>query len=269
MAIRPAPLLAVVLAALAMLHSPAAASAQEVQRAEALWFEADFDAARAEFTALLARADLTVADALVAHRYLAALASMRGDDAGARAHAEAAVALDASAAPPEGAARGAITLFANARSRFAGRTATLTLESRASTVADGRIVVIARLEPAPSGLVSVVALRCGSEDATSASDSASLEVAARGSVVCTAEARSVGGAVLFRLRRAFESGHDERVVGGLNEDDARDGDTSRRRRIGMLAGGTAGAVIAAVVTGVVVHGRNADAHFGGTTVVGW
>src|SRR5262245_60593252 len=82
------------------------ARAQSIEDARTKWFEADFEGSRDEFRRVLASPSLTPTQALDAHRFLAVIhLALREDDA-ARAHADAAVALDPSSTPPEGAPRG-------------------------------------------------------------------------------------------------------------------------------------------------------------------
>lgn len=261
--------LAAAFTALAMFAPVQTARAQSVDQAQAHWFEADFDAARTDFEAILASAELSIPDALTAHRYLAALDMLRGDEPTAKSHAEAALALDPAAEAPDGAPRSTAALFASARSRMGGSMATLSLEARPSTVSADRLVVEARLVPAPSALTSTIVVRCGVDERTARADSVTMEISVRGSVPCTAEARTEHGAVLFRARASFEDGGGRRGLPDVSSATSSDDTSGRRRRIGWIAGASTGAVVVSVVLGIVMHGRNADAQFGGTTVVGW
>lgn len=261
-------LVAAFLAAVATLADAPRASAQTVASAEARWFEADFDGARAEFESILASPRLTAADAAPAHAYLAALESMGGDERAARAHAEAALALDPNASAPEGAARSVTTLFASARDRQAGRTATVTLEAEPSPTSSSRRVVTARLRSAPASLVRDLVLRCGGAERMDRAGTVTLEVDASRSTACTAEARTAAGAVLLTVTRTFDAGASGILT--ANSGSTTDPATRRRRRrAGWIAGSSAAVVVASVVVGVLVHRHNGDAEFGGTTVVGW
>jgi tetratricopeptide (TPR) repeat protein len=105
-------------AVLATLGAAGEARAQ-VEEGRALWLAADFEGARAAFERAVADPELPPADALQAHRYLAALVFLSGDREGARVHADRAIALDRAAEPPAGASRDVQALFDAARERRA------------------------------------------------------------------------------------------------------------------------------------------------------
>ncbi len=247
--------LLVVTAALTV-SGPAPAAAQSLDDARALWFEADFEGARREFRELLESPALDAPKALEAHRHLAVLYLVLGDDARARDHAEAAVALEPDVTPPEGSPGAAEALFRLARERVGAAGATLAIDAPAPLVVGERGTVRASLEHAPPALASSVRLRCDGAEARSAPPTVELEVVPEGTVHCTAEALSPRGAALVSFERE--------LVTGSDDDEPRE----RRPLPWIIGASVAGAAIVAVVVGVTVAGGD-DAEFGGTTVVGW
>jgi len=229
-----------------------------IELARERWFDADFEAARDAFVAVLARPDLTAAQALDAHRYLAVLFVVLGDEAASRGHADAAVALDADVTPPEGSPRVAEDLFRMALRRVGGAAA-ITIASAGSFALGERGEVVARIEPSPPLLVDRMRLRCGADEATNDGATVTIPLEPTGLVVCTAEALSIGGAVLFAKTT-------ELVPFGLGRIDG--GQPARRRRAWPWVAASI-AVAAGATTILVVRRDPRDVGFGGTTVVGW
>lgn len=242
--------------------------AQSISDARGLWFDADFEASRDAFTHVLASPSLTTPDALDAHRFLAALLLVLEDEAGARAHAEAALALDADVVPPEGAPSSAAGLFRMARRRLGGREAALTLEASGPARYGANVSVIARLDPAPSALVRSITIRCGDEEASGAVPSVTLPLEARDDVTCVAHARTEGGAPLLEAELTLEVTGRPVVVARAEGEPTRD--TSHRARNWAIAGAVVALAVGGTVTAVVIRDRNnGDVRFAGTTVVGW
>jgi hypothetical protein len=253
--------------------APAAEAQATIERARELWFDADFEAADAAFNEVLTRPSLTRVDALDAHRFLAALALVLDDEARARTHADIAVALDADVTPPEGAPNSATALFRMAKRRLGGREAALTLEPTDTARYGQSVDIVARMDPAPSGLVSRITVRCGAAETEGPAPSVTLSLEADEDVPCVARARTASGATLFEATLALAvTGRPaarvaERVPGTADEPER---NPRRGRRIAIITTVAALAVGGAVVTGLLVYDRNhGDVRFAGTTVVGW
>jgi hypothetical protein len=242
------------LAAIAALGGSASASAQSLDEARARWAEADFEGARREFRELLESISLDAPKALEAHRHLAVLYFVLGDEARARDHVEAAIALEPTTVPPEGSPAAAEALFRLARERLGEAGATLTIDSVEPLEAGERGTVRAGLSPAPSALASSVRLRCDGAEARAAPPTVSLDVRPVGTMRCTAEALSPRGAALITVERELLMAADQ--------------PRERRPLPWIIGASVAGAAIVAVVVGVTVAGDD-SAEFGGTTVVGW
>lgn len=260
---RPAGLVVAAVALVLGLGTPSAAQPAErtVEAARERWFEAEFEASLAAFDAVLARADLTAADALDAHRYLAALHQLLGDESAARAHADAAVALDPMVEPPDGSPPQARDLFLMARRRLGGRKATIEVEAPAPLSLDTPGQVVARIEPAPAALFERLLLRCGDERADGSPPSVELSVVPRGDLACTAEALTAGGAVLRRTHRTFD----------LSGPAPGSAETQRGRRVWpwVVAGSIVAAAAVGTVVAVLVARDDGNPNVVGTTVVGW
>lgn len=249
--------------ACALVGATGTASAQNIEEARGRWFDADFEASRDEFRSVLASPALTPAHAVDAHRYLAAIHLALGESEAARAHAEAAVALDPSAEPPEGAPRGAEDLFRMARRRLGDRRAELTVEPRGAVARGVAVTVVTHLDPAPPALEARLVVRCGTAEATGEPPAVEVVVVPESDVVCVAEARTPAGAVLLSVTRELHLPVRTSEAGALGDGEV------RRKRWPWIVGSVALAAVAGVVTGVVVHNHNQPASFGGTTVVGW
>lgn len=147
------------LVAVLLVSSGAAAQRAQLDRARRLYVDADFRAAVTAFEELLARRDLRRDVAAEAHLHLTALSLALGLEARAREHAEAAVALDPRARPPEGAPPSMTRLLLEARSRV-GTPLAIAFRLHRRPVRGRAVRVEARATPAAPRLVSAVALRC-------------------------------------------------------------------------------------------------------------
>jgi hypothetical protein len=176
------------------------AAAQSIEEGRAAYLAPDFDRARATFEQALASPGLTRADAVEAHRYLAALASFLGDDAAARAHAQAAAALDPAAVAPEGAPPAVVALFDAARRELGGVAAALRIEAAGSHVR-------ARLAPAPELLAAALRLRCdpGPAEATGPPPELTVDLGPEppASATCRAAAATAAGAALLTAEQTL------------------------------------------------------------------
>lgn len=196
--------------AAALLALPLVASAQSTEDAVLAFSEARFDDSRAMFTAVAASGAASTADLAEAHRYLAALGLLFGQPASARAHADAAVALQPRVTAPEGAPEQTSALFARASADRGSSTMELVIELPLEPVAGAPVHARVELVGAPEILSGPIDLRCrgaGPESvATSSSGAVEMEVATRGLepgdiVSCGARARTSGGALLRESRR--------------------------------------------------------------------
>jgi hypothetical protein len=141
------------------------------------------------------------AAAVEAHRHLAALRLLLGEEATARRHAEAAVAFDPAASTPEGAPPALEDLLAEARARFGGRAADVTIE----LVDDPRKASVrAAVLPYADALAEEIGLRCVRGAATVEESGALPEVRVRippeessSTVHCRAWLAGRGGAHLI------------------------------------------------------------------------
>lgn len=240
--------------------------------ARGAWFEADFEASRDGFLAVLAQPGLTPGDARDAHRYLAALFLVLDDEPRARAHAEAAVALDLEVAPPEGAPSRAADLFRMARRRLGGRAASISITPAAPLRAGELGRVGARLDPAPAELARSMRIRCDDVQAEAEGASVELELTPTQPVTCVASARTAQGAEVIVARTTLDV--DGVAVADALPDAATrstpERDAPWRGRRWAIATAVVALVAAGAVTGYLVYDRNhADVGFGGTTVVGW
>jgi len=261
----------VVWLAAALVCLPSLAGAQEsppaggAEQGRHLYLEADFEGARDAFEEVLESPDLDRAGATEAHRYLAAIALIVSDGAGAARHASAAVALTPTAAAPEGAPPELAEALDAARAELGEDGATLRVTSDPEVLeAGGSADVTARLEPSPPGLAAALRLSCGGDGVPEAEiagppPSVTLSVSpgrSASSVRCTAGARTSAGAELLEAAATFPV---QRGSGGG----------------GILwwhwvlgAGGAA--VLAAVITVVVVVvTAPTDAIIDGPQVDGW
>jgi len=235
------------------------ADAQTVPDARRLYLEADFEGAAAAFEEVLARPSLDVPTGSEAHRYLAVLRALLGDEEAARRHAAIAVALDPAVTAPEGAPPWVGQAMDEARSTFGGRAARLTISSEPS--GDG-VRLTATLSPAPDRLAETMSIRCVSgsaQDETSGPPpDVALELAPEtDSVHCRASAVTPGGAPLFSAREELAiagagAGRGALVAGGELDDN--DGGGSAWPWIGL----TAGLVIAGAVVAFLLLGSSGD-----------
>ncbi len=242
--------------------APAAAqpAAPTIAEARERWFEAEFEASLAGFEAILEAPDLSPGDALEAHRYLAALCQILGDEEPARVHADAAVALDPSIEPPDGAPPQARDLFLMARRRIGGREATIVVEAPEPLVLEEPGRVVARVDPAPPALFADLRLRCGAASREGAPPSVELSVTPEGDLTCIAEARTASGAVLRTTHRTFDL-----ATAGAPVAETR----GRRAWPWVVAASVVAAAAVGTTVGVVVARNGRDPELASTTVVGW
>jgi len=243
--------------------------------AHALYLRAEFRAAASAFDAILERSDLDVARAVEAHRYLAALRSLLGDPARARAHALAATALDPDAAPPEGASEETLALFDEARRTLAGRPAVLRVDApaRASRAAAAR--ARARIVPPVALVADVLDLACVERPGASARRATGrapeVTVALPGArprsvLSCTASARTEAGATLLRTEVHLTLPDDPSRARADSPGDRDEGSSVPWAWI--VAGGVviaAGAVLAAVL----IASQSDEAELHGPQIEGW
>jgi len=196
------------------------AYAQSVDHARRLYLDAEFQDAASEFELVLARPSVDIDEAAESHRYLAVLRSMLHDEAAARAHAEAAVALDPAIVAPEGAPPDVATIFEEARRATGGRRAAIAIEASERLRAGAPAHIAARLDPAPAALASQIGLRCVSGETAAEESAAPPEVTVAiervtDTVHCRAWA-GTGATRLVRARADLEIGEDGAgAAGGL------------------------------------------------------
>jgi len=208
----------------------APAGAQSLDRARQLYMEADFRGAADAFEEVLAAEELQLEVAAAAHGALAALRLMLGDEATARSHAEAAVALDPEVAAPDGAPESAGALLREVAATT--EAAVLAIEAEEPLTGGEEASVSARLTPAPRLLVAELRLACESDggvaDERGPPPVVRLAVRVDGTAVrCQAAAVSTGGAPLLSVARDFELRSDppEEVVAAVEgpvDDEPRD-----------------------------------------------
>ena len=154
-------LAAAVAVALSVGLSPPVARAQSLDDARRLYLEADFRGAAEAYEGVLA----VESDRLVlarAHAALSALRMMLGEEAEARAHAAAAVALDPEVVAPEGAPDDARGLLHEAGEESGGRPASVEIGPEGEVLLGETSVVVARLDPAPRLIAAALSLACSS-----------------------------------------------------------------------------------------------------------
>lgn len=246
--------------------SPAAA--QSIDEARRHYLQAEFEEAVAGFEAVLEAPSLTLDEAVEAHRHMMALRQLLGDEAGAVRHAEAAVALDPTVAPPEGASPALGEMIAQARERLGGR-ARLRIEAPEPLALDEAGRVVAELAPAPEGLVGELRLRCASgssvEEQRGPAPSVELSITpVDAEVLCSAAAATMGGATLFEAR-------EELLIGATEDGPTPAGGGDDGVAIGVGVGIGAAALIAAGVVLAVVFlgGGGSTANLGPPMVEGW
>jgi hypothetical protein len=257
---------AVVLAAAALAGRPAGAQAG-LDRARALYLEADFDGALAVLREVLESADLDRAAAAEAHRYLATLTLASGDAAAARAHAAAAVALEPAVTAPEGAPTELDGILDQVREERGSQAAAIVIEAQGPGLARERQGdVTARLEGAPPGLVSRLALRCGEGDEAVEAEGASGEVSVRltpggreRSVRCVARAGNEAGAAVLEAAAELDVARN-----------GTEGPGARGPLWAWLVGVGGGLVLVGVITAVAVVVASPDeAYLETPRVEGW
>jgi hypothetical protein len=276
----PASIRVCVLICLLVAWLPARSFAQDLERARQAYFDARFHEAIVQFETLLAQPSLTADEALQAHRYLAALRHSNGDTDGALGHAEAAVALDPTVTAAEGSPPDVEELMDAARLEFAGRSALLRIEVRATPGDAGTRAVRAWLEPAPEALVSDIMLRCvGDPRPTVVESSAPPEVElvlppAEVDRHCTASARTGGGATLFQASESVPAAPIAPIATTMPSPfaptalDPSEQDSSPWPWIAGVAGAVA--LVAGVILVVILTSSNDNAPvLERTTVPGW
>ena len=213
--------------------------------------EADFGAARASLRAALAAADLEIAIAAEALRYLAALELAEGNTAAARERALAALRLDGvrEAPPGTGDLRGLLAELADQVP------AVTELRLR---VRHGRVDL--ELQQPPGHLITDLELRCA-DQVVHGAPGENLSIRAAGAVQCFGAARTAAGATLLRAERTFttpavpaaatEDPSHGALVGSQPTDDTTGG-LSRGQRIGIGVGAAGLAILVAVIVGIAV-----------------
>lgn len=245
------------------------ASAQSITRAERQYLQADFEAARVGFRAVLASPTVDRAQAANAHRYLAAIELAFGNAPSARAHLEAALVLSRDVTLPSGAEE-LEPVLAELRASMGTRSA-LRITSRGPMIAGRPARVVARLEPAPAPLGTRIALRCGPSamrDAPLPEVSVSV-TPTLGDVSCTADVETSAGAAILSTRRTFRVGS---RTGGATSSPAGASDDRGRALPAwpFFVGGAALVTIGAIVVIAVVASSGSDEAFVGRPEVdGW
>lgn len=225
------------------------------ERAFSAYLEADFSGARRFLEQAQQDSATSVHELAQSYALLGLLMDIEG---GARAEVETqidfAVSVDATVSAPDGASRSFRQLFEQVRAARQAEAPTIEIELTSEGTREG----VARVTNVPEGLVAQVQLECeGSTGAHQAHGrlEASLEFGAERQV-CTAEARTAAGHVLFQTTRDF----DARATGGGSSDDTL-----------WIALGVVGGLIligGAVTVGVIVSTPR-DAILGTPTVTGW
>lgn len=193
---------------------------------------------------------------------LSSLSHMVGQEAEAAAHADAALALEPDARPPDGTAEELVALFDEIRSRRGGEAASLLIEVH-DGVAEGRRTRVAlELRAAPEGLVAALSLRCssgGEEAGEGEGPPPTLEVTAlprAAELQCTGRGESSGGAVLLESsvelsERAPDEPIDEPVLGEGSRPPGSGGPDEGGRPVStwvwVAVGGAAALLVAAAV----------------------
>lgn len=195
-----------VLLLLASVHA-GTARAQTLEDARRAYLEADFRGSAEQFAAVLHTPSVDRAAAVEAHRHLAALHQLLDDSDRARLHAEAAVALDPAAAPPEGAPPAVEDLFEAARESFRGRAASIAIE-REERGTDWELG--AMVDPAPEALADRIGLRCvhgaaSHEEIAELPDVRLTMAAPSQEVHCRAWITGAGGAELLDASARFDA----------------------------------------------------------------
>lgn len=151
--------------------------ADEARDGRALFEQARFDEALAWFEAVLADPAATVATITTAHLYVAALRLVEGDEAAARDHAAAAVALDGDVRSPPGAPRRLDDILGEARAGRPEGGLDVRVEAPSCGAPGSSVSVRATASGTPPGLVRIVRLRCsGGERAVAAESEAAAQV---------------------------------------------------------------------------------------------
>jgi hypothetical protein len=238
------------------------ARAQSVEDGRRLYLEAEFDAARDAFAAVLDRPSVDVAQAAEAHRYLAALYAVLRDEGATRRHAEAAVALDPAVTAPAGAPSALGALLDEVRRETGGARATLHIGAEDGVRPAEPARVRLALDPAPEALASTLRLRCvsGTESAEERGAPPSVEVeltVAGDEVNCGGTAYTRGGAPLLSATEVLEPAPraetGDAAVLVPAEDDGSDGSA-----LPWLLVGGAAVVAAAVVVAVILIGGDGE-----------
>lgn len=238
------------------VHAQARAEATQgsaYQRAFSAYLEADFSGARRFLEQAQQDSATSVHELAQSYALLGLLVDIEG---GARAEVERridfAVSVDATVSSPEGASRSFRQLFEQVRAARQATAPTIEIEIASEGTREG----VARVTNVPVGLVAQVQLVC--EDSTGAHQAsgrleASLELGAARQV-CTAEARTTEGHVLFQTTREFNA----RTTGRGDE------------TLWIVLGVVGGVILigGAVTIGVIVSTPR-DAILGMPTVTGW
>ncbi|MBI2894980.1 MAG: hypothetical protein HYY06_15605 [Deltaproteobacteria bacterium] len=259
-----------------LMALPFPAPAQTVDEAARAFSEARFDDSRAMFTAVAASSTASVPDLAEAHRYLTALDLLFDRPSSARAHADAAVALQPRVTAPEGAPEETNALFARASSARGGQAVELGIDLPPDPIAGAPVRARARIGGVPDMLSGPIELRCrGSGEATEATSSSGaveLAVATRGmrpgdGIRCEASARTPQGALLREGTRSvvLRALQDGRPRGAVATDRGGSGSTW----IWIGAGAGAAVVATAVVVGLLASSGGGEITLGRPQVEGF
>ncbi len=234
------------------------AYAQSTEQGRSLYMSADFQGSVQAFEGVLRSADATRANILEAHRYLAALYLMLGQQDNANQHAADAVALDPLVAAPAGTPPEVGSLLQSAARRV-GHPATLTIAAGALTLSKPGTIRL-HLAPAPPGLATNLHLACGDADQRGPSPDLTLNLTPTASTLhCTAEALSVANAVLVQTERDLSVQNNS---GGPPPSGA-----SLWPWIAIGAG--AAVVVITVIIIAAIASKPSDAQIGSSRVEGW
>jgi len=235
------------------------AQARDVGRGVSLFERAQFEQAQRIFEEVLASEALSRQDAITAHSHLGAIHQILGDADASTAHAAAAIALDPSVEPPNG-APGFEPVLAAAR-REQGQMAALRIEAPDALPANRDTRIVAILDPAPARLVQTIRLNCsvGRERLQVESELPSAEITvtpleSASTAHCESEAVTEGGARLFSASEDLDV-----FIPGSNT------------WLWVAIGGGAALVLSAVIIAVAVSSSGGDDAqiVGEPTIVGW
>ncbi len=240
---------------------PAAAESDldpTIGEARELYLTADFSNARSVLRATLDRDDMSPAELVEAHRYLATVELLLENPRAAAAHVAAAVSLDRNVALPEGASEATAALFAGAREATTGDARVeLALErGEESLIASAQLV-------GPLVLTPELEVRCGERANRGNAPRITLTLEPDENISCRATALTQGGVTVFSAEESFAF---------VDDDPAPQVTTTQasppKRAVWPTVLLVAGAVVlTAVATAVIVTRVNSDPMVGAPQVV--